>query len=63
MTGELDAALESLERFIERQFPAFEALHESLELGKRLFEVGILGIGGHARRARYTAGPNRVNAG
>src|SRR5262245_39611825 len=55
VAGEGDSAFEGLERFIERQVAALQALHEALELGEGLFEIGLLrrifgwrGHGGHS---------------
>ena len=38
--SQLHAALELLERFIERQIAGFELVDDGLELGERTFEVG-----------------------
>ena len=43
MAGERHAALEGLERFIERQVTALESFDELFELGKGLLEVGFFG--------------------
>ena len=54
MARELDAALEGLQRLIERQLAALEALHQLLELGERLLEVGVFGVAGHAARTLHS---------
>ena len=69
-----DAALEGLQRLIERQIAALEPLDERFELGERLLEIGGLwllrghvvaeSVGGGARSEgaqRYTARCTRVN--
>src|SRR5690606_25035458 len=75
LAGELHAALEGLERLIERQIAAFQTLDELLELGKGLLEIGFVRAGGQRKcssRAdlarnrgaqRYTEPCEGVNAG
>src|ERR1700733_173587 len=40
MTGQLDAALESLQGLIERQVTALQPFDQAFELGQRFFEIG-----------------------
>jgi len=55
VAGEGHAPLECLQRFIERQVAALEALDELLELGQRLLEFGFF-------RGIFSGGSQRVHS-